>query len=221
MQRLHQLCRVIRCLKETPSTFPRPYMVLQQRGVKITGSEIKQGNIIERNGHLYEVIKSQHTQHGRGGAIMQVELRDMASGLKSEERFRPTQTIERVHVEDKVFTFLYEDGDTIFVMDPKTFEQVELSKRIFGKRAAYLTDGMQVTVSFHEGRALSASIPTRVICTIVEAEPSIKGQSATYQYKKLVLENGQTIMGPVFLNVGDKIVVNTIEETYMTRDSKR
>lgn len=206
-----------------------PCLVHQQRGVKVNGSDVKLGNIIEKNGRLHEVIKAQHTQHGRGGATIQVELRDLESGLKSTERLRTSESIERVRVEDKSFQFLYEDGDTVFVMDslcylplnsPKNFEQVELSKEIFGKRAAYLTDGMQVTVSFHEGRALSASVPTRVTCTVVQAEPSFKGQSVSAQYKKLILENGRTVMGPTYLEVGDKIVVNTLEESYMARASK-
>lgn len=207
-----------------------PCLALQQRGVKVNGSDVKLGNIIEKNGHLYEVIKAQHTQHGRGGAMIQVELRDLDSGLKSTERLRTSETIERmhplepvmsgVHVEDRSFHYLYEDGDIIFVMDPKTFEQVELPKEIFGKRAAYLADGMPVTVSFHEGRALSASLPTRVTCRVVQAEPSFKGQSASAQYKKLILENGRTVMGPTYLDVGDKIVVNTLEESYMARASK-
>lgn len=197
-----------------------PCLVHQQRGVKVNGSDVKLGNIIEKNGRLHEVIKAQHTQHGRGGATIQVELRDLESGLKSTERLRTSESIERVRVEDKSFQFLYEDGDTVFVMDPKNFEQVELSKEIFGKRAAYLTDGMQVTVSFHEGRALSASVPTRVTCTVVQAEPSFKGQSVSAQYKKLILENGRTVMGPTYLEVGDKIVVNTLDESYMARASK-
>ncbi|KAH9303144.1 hypothetical protein KI387_014727, partial [Taxus chinensis] len=150
-----------------------------------------------------------------GLSINVVELRDLESGLKLTERLRTSEPIERVRLEDRAFTFLYEDGDTIFVMDPETFEQVEISKEIFGKRAAYLTDGMPVTVSFHEGKALSASVPTRVTCTVAEAEPSFKGQSVSAQYKKLVLENGRTIMGPTYLESGDKIVVNTLEDSYM------
>lgn len=203
-----------------PQLLDFPCLFLQQRGVKVNGSDVKLGNIIEKNGRLLEVIKAQHTQHGRGGATIQVELRDVESGLKSTERLRTSESIERVRVEDKSFQFLYEDGDIIFVMDPKTFEQVELSKEVFGKRAAYLTDDMQVTVSFHEGRPLSASVPTRVTCTVAQAEPSFRGQSVSAQYKKLILENGRTVMGPTYLEVGDKIVVNTLDESYMARASK-
>ncbi|XP_057813539.2 uncharacterized protein LOC131027473 isoform X2 [Cryptomeria japonica] len=146
-----------------------------------------------------------------------VELRDLESGLKLTERLRTSEPIEKVHLEDRTFTFLYEEGDTVFMMDPETFEQVELSKSIFGKRAAYLTDGIPITVSFHEGKALSGQMPIRMTCTVAEAEPSFRGQSVSAQYKKLVLENGRTIMGPTYLEAGDKIVVNTIEETYLER----
>ncbi|GLJ23364.1 hypothetical protein SUGI_0442050 [Cryptomeria japonica] len=216
---------VCRSVKPRESPFQNllgvPWLALQCRGIKITGTDVKVGNVIEKNGCLYEVIKAQHTQHGRGGATMQVELRDLESGLKLTERLRTSEPIEKVHLEDRTFTFLYEEGDTVFMMDPETFEQVELSKSIFGKRAAYLTDGIPITVSFHEGKALSGQMPIRMTCTVAEAEPSFRGQSVSAQYKKLVLENGRTIMGPTYLEAGDKIVVNTIEETYLERAAKR
>ncbi|KAF8396006.1 hypothetical protein HHK36_017617 [Tetracentron sinense] len=131
------------------------------------------------SGRIYQVLKAQHTQHGRGGATIQVELRDVDSGNKTTERFRTDEAIERVFVEEKSFTFLYTDGDTVMIMEPKTFEQLEVSKDLFGKAAAYLKDNMIVTLQLYDGKPMSASVPQRVTCTVAEAQTPMKGITAT------------------------------------------
>ncbi|BBN17392.1 elongation factor P [Marchantia polymorpha subsp. ruderalis] len=190
------------------------------RGAKINGSEVKSGFIIMRKGRITQVLKTQHTQQGRGGATIQVELRDVQSGLKSTERLRTGEAIEKVFVDDRVYTFLYEEGDTINLMEPNTFEQLEVPKAFFGPAAAYLTDGMEVKVQYFDGKPMSATVPDRVTCTVVEAEPFFKGQAATPQYKKIVLDNGQQLMAPSFIVAGDRVVVDTAENLYMTRSKE-
>ncbi|KAG6547180.1 hypothetical protein Mapa_011432 [Marchantia paleacea] len=144
-------------------------------------ANVKSGFIIMRKGRITQVLKTQHTQQGRGGATIQVELRDVRSGLKSTERLRTGEAIEKVFVDDRVYTFLYEEGDTINLMEPNTFEQLEVPKAFFGLAAAYLTDGMEVKVQYFDGKPMSATVPDRVTCTVVEAEPYFKGQAATPQ----------------------------------------
>ncbi|XP_020532115.1 uncharacterized protein LOC18448819 isoform X3 [Amborella trichopoda] len=122
-----------------------------------------------------------------------------------------------VFVEDKSFQFLYQEGHSVTVMEPDTFEQMEVSKDLFGKRAAYLKDGMTVTVQLYDGKPMSASVPQRVTCTVVEAQTIAKGQTLTPQYKKVVLDNGLTVLAPAFIKTGDVIVVNTNDDSYMTR----
>ncbi|XP_037443977.1 elongation factor P-like isoform X1 [Triticum dicoccoides] len=194
-----------------------PWAATQRRGAKILGSDVKLGNVIQRRGRIYQVIKSHHSHQGRGGATIQVELRDVDTGNKIVERFRTDEALERVFVEDKPFTYLYQEGDNVALMEPNTFEQLEVSKELFGKNAAYLKDEMKVTLQFFDGRALSGSVPPRVTCTVVEAQPNAKGLTATPQYKRVLLDNGLTVLAPPFVEVGENIVVSTVDDSYMTR----
>jgi translation elongation factor P len=148
---------------------------------------------------------------------VQVELRDLASGLKSSERLRTSESIERVFVEDKTYTFLYAEGDSIILMEPKSFEQVTLLRNLLGTGAAYLADGMEVVVQLYDGQPFSAKVPARVTCSVIEAEPYFKGQTATPTYKRVVLENGQQVMAPSFITAGDRIVIETADNSYVTR----
>lgn len=193
----------------------------QVRHAKVNGSEVKQGNVIERKGRIYQVLKTQHTQQGRGGATIQVELRDVQSGLKLTERFRTSESIERVFVDEKAYTFLYMEGSSVVLMDPKTFDQLELSKDMLGSGATYLSDGMEVMVQQYNGQPFSATVPPKVTCTVAEAEPYFKGQSATPTYKRIILENGQTILAPSFITAGDQVVIDTAENTYITRSKEK
>ncbi|KAJ4971290.1 hypothetical protein NE237_004389 [Protea cynaroides] len=194
-----------------------PWAAVQNRGAKVLGTDVRPGNVVQRKDRVYQVLKAQHTQHGRGGATIQVELRDVDSGNKIIERFRTDEAIERVFVEDKSFTFLYTEGDSIMLMEPNTFEQIEVHKDLFGKAAAYLKDEMKVSLQLYDGKPMSASVPTRITCTVAEAQDPMKGLTATPQYKKVLLDNGLTVQAPSFIRSGDQIVMNTIENTYITR----
>ncbi|KAF7061679.1 hypothetical protein CFC21_068351 [Triticum aestivum] len=201
----------------TGSLATTPWAATQRRGAKMLGSDVKLGNVIQRKGRIYQVIKSHHSHQGRGGATIQVELRDVDTGNKIVERFRTDEALERVFVEDKPFTYLYQEGDNVALMEPNTFEQLEVSKELFGKNAAYLKDEMKVTLQFFDGRALSGSVPPRVTCTVVEAQPNAKGLTATPQYKRVLLDNGLTVLAPPFVEVGENIIVSTVDDSYMTR----
>ncbi|XP_062214270.1 uncharacterized protein LOC133915210 isoform X2 [Phragmites australis] len=194
-----------------------PWAATQRRGAKMLGSDVKLGNVIQKRGRIYQVIKAQHSHQGRGGATIQVELRDVDTGNKIIERFRTDEALERVFVEEKAFTYLYQEGDAVTLMEPETFEQLEVSKELFGKAAAYLKDEMKVTLQYFDGRPMSASVPPRVTCTVVEAQPHTKGLTAQPQYKRVLLDNGLTVLAPPFIEVGEKIVVSTADDSYMTR----
>ncbi|KAF9596576.1 hypothetical protein IFM89_012307 [Coptis chinensis] len=203
--------------RRLPQLFTTPWFAIQNRGAKVLGTDVRVGTVIERKGRIFQVIKWQHTKQGRGGATIQVELRDVDSGNKVTERFRTDEALEKVFVEGKAFTFLYSEGDTVVIMDPNTFDQLEISKDLFGKTAAYLHEDMKVSVQFYDGKPMSASVPTRVTCTVAEAKSHMKGLTAAPQYKKVLLENGLTVMAPPFIEAGDQIVINTLEDTYMER----
>ncbi|CAO2832874.1 unnamed protein product [Amaranthus hypochondriacus] len=194
-----------------------PWFLFQRRGAKVIGSEVRVGNIVQRKGRIYQVIKAQHTQHGRGGASIQVELRDVDSGNKVTERFRTDEAIEMVFVEEKSFQYLYSEENMIVLTDPETFEQIEVSKELLGKAAVYLKDDMTIKVQYYDGRPMSATVPTRVTCTVVDARPPMKGLSVNPQYKKVLLDNGLIILAPPFIVTGDAIVVSTLDDSYITR----
>jgi elongation factor P len=184
---------------------------------KINGNEIRPGNVLEHQGHLWAAVKVDHVKPGKGGAFAQVEMRNLRNGSKLNERFRSADKVERVRLEQKDQQFLYEtDGNLVF-MDTETFEQIELPAEILGERRPFLQDGMMVQIEYHEAEALSASLPQKVTCTIVETEPVVKGQTAANSFKPAVLDNGMRVMVPPFVGEGEAIVVNTETMEYAER----
>ena len=162
-------------------------------------------------------VKTNAVKPGKGGAYNQVELKNLINGTKLNERFRAAETVEKVRLEQKDFTFLYEQGDALVFMDDESYEQLELDKEFVGERAAFLQDGMKVTVELHEERPIGISLPDQVTLTITEADPVVKGQTAASSYKPAVLENGIRVMVPPFISSGEKIIIDTNEITYISR----
>lgn len=185
--------------------------------MKINGNEIRPGNVIEHDGGLWVAVKTNAVKPGKGGAYNQVELKNLINGTKLNERFRAAETVEKVRLEQKDFTFLYEQGEALVFMDSESYEQLELDKDFVGERAAFLQDGMTVTVELHEERPIGISLPDNVTLTIVEADPVVKGQTAASSYKPAVLENGIRVMVPPFISSGERIIVETNEITYVRR----
>ncbi len=185
--------------------------------MKISGNEIKPGNVILHKEQLWVAVKCAHVKPGKGGAFAQVELKNIVDGTKLNERFRSAETVERVRLEQKDYQFLYEQGDSLVFMDTETYDQIELPKDFLGERAAFLQDGMMVTVNSYEGRPLSVDLPDQVTLEIVQADPVVKGQTAASSYKPAVLENGVKIMVPPFIAAGERVVVDTNEVTYIRR----
>ncbi|WP_275784991.1 elongation factor P [Pararhizobium gei] len=185
--------------------------------MKISGSEIRPGSVIEHNGGLWAAVKSVTVKPGKGGAFNQVELKNLIDGTKLNERFRSSETVELVTLELKDFQFLYEEGDALIFMDVESYEQLELQKDFVGDRATFLKDGMMVSVKLYDERPIGINLPDQVVLTIAEADPVVKGQTATSSYKPAVLENGVRILVPPFVAVGERILVDTNEITYLRR----
>jgi elongation factor P len=184
---------------------------------KINGNEIRPGNVLEHNDGLWAAVKVDHVKPGKGGAFAQVELRNLRNGSKLNERFRSADKVERVRLEQKDQQFLYEtDGNLVF-MDTETYEQIELSAELLGERRPFLQDGMTIVVEFYDDEALNASLPQKVICTVTETEPVVKGQTAANSFKPAVLDNGVRVMIPPFVGEGEQIVVNTETMEYSER----
>lgn len=185
--------------------------------MKINGNEIRPGNVIEHNGGLWVAVKTNAVKPGKGGAYNQVELKNLIDGTKLNERFRAAETVEKVRLEQKDFTYLYEQDDALVFMDTESYEQLELQKDFVGDRAAFLQDGMTVTVELYEEKPIGISLPDQVTLQVVEADPVVKGQTAASSYKPAVMENGVRVMVPPFVSAGEKIVVDTNEITYLRR----
>lgn len=185
--------------------------------MKINGNEIRPGNVIEHQGRLWAAVKVNHVKPGKGGAYAQVELKDIVSGTKLNERFRSAETVERIRLEQKDFQFLYAEGENLVFMDTETYEQLELNVDFVGERAAFLQDGMAVTVEMHEGKPLGIDLPQQVTLEVTETEPVVKGQTAANSFKPAILENGVKVMVPPFVSQGERIVVDTGEVTYLRR----
>lgn len=184
---------------------------------KINGNEIRPGNVIEHNGGLWVAVRTNAVKPGKGGAYNQVELKNLIDGTKLNERFRSAETVEKVRLEQRDFTFLYEQDDALVFMNTESYEQLELQKDFVGDRAAFLQDGMTVTVELYEERPIGISLPQQVTLRIAEADPVVKGQTAASSYKPAVLENGVRILVPPFVSAGERIVVDTDEITYLRR----
>jgi len=184
---------------------------------KISGSEIRPGTVVEHDGGLWVAVKTNTVKPGKGGAYNQVELKNLINGTKLNERFRSAETVEQVDLEYKDFSFLYEQGEVLVFMDTESYEQLELQKDFVGERAAFLQDGMMVTVRLYGDRPIGVSLPDQVVLSITEADPVVKGQTAASSYKPAILENGIRVLVPPFIEAGERILVDTNEITYLRR----
>jgi elongation factor P len=185
--------------------------------MKINAVEIKPGNILEYEGGLWRTVKTAHTQPGKGGAYMQVEMKNLMDGRKTNVRFRSAESVEKVRLDTKDFQFLFAEGDTLTFMDKENYDQVTLPRDLLGEAAAFLQDGMDVVMELYEERALSVELPTQVEALIVEADAVVKGQTASSSYKPAVLENGVRVMVPPHIGAGTRIIVDVYEQTYVKR----
>lgn len=185
--------------------------------MRVNGNEIKPGNVIEHKNSLWVAVKTNAVKPGKGGAFNQVELKNLLDGSKLNQRFRATENVEKIRLEQKDFQFLYAEGDTLVFMDLTTYDQLELQKDFVGERSAFLQDGMSVTVEIYEERPIGIRLPDQVTLEIAEADAVVKGQTATSSYKPAVMENGVRVMVPQFISAGEKIVVDTTELTYVRR----
>lgn len=185
--------------------------------MKINANLIRVGNIIEHNGKQWAVLKTAIVQPGKGGAFITVEMRDIRTGTKTNERWRTADTVEKCNVEEKECTYLFGDDDNLTFMDQENFEQFALATDVLGESAAFLQDGMTVAVDFIEGSPVSVTLPEKVVMQVVEADPVVKGQTASSSYKPARLENGLKILVPPFIEQGEKIVVNTGDVSYVER----
>jgi elongation factor P len=185
--------------------------------MKISGVDIRPGNIIEYEKGLWRAVKIQHTQPGKGGAYMQVEMKNLIDGRKTNIRFRSAETVEKVRLDTTDFQFLFREGDQLTFMDKQTYDQVSLPADLLGDAAAFLEDGMDVVMELYEERPISVQLPTQAEAVIAETEAVVKGQTASSSYKPAILDNGVRVMVPPHITAGTRIVVDVYEQEYVRR----
>jgi len=184
---------------------------------KISGSDIKPGMVVEREGSLWVAVKAVAVKPGKGPAYNQVELKNLLDGRKLNQRFGADERVEETHVERKTFQFLYRQGENLVFMDMDTYDQIELAEDFVGERALFLQDGMSVTFELHGDRPIGVSLPEYVTLQVTEDDAVLKGQTAASSYKPAKLENGLRVLVPPFVTAGERIVVNTNEVAYVRR----
>ena len=184
---------------------------------KITGNEISPGTLINYEGGLWIAVKTVKVKPGKGGAYNQVELKNITSGTKLNQRFRSDEAVDEAVLDKKDFQFLYASGDMLTFMDMENYEQIELASDFVGEQAQFLQDGMKTLVQLYDGKPIGIKLPVQVTLTVAEADPVMKGGTAAPSYKSAVLENGMRIQVPPFIGAGEKIIVATEDGSYVRR----
>ncbi|HEX5612316.1 MAG TPA: elongation factor P [Burkholderiales bacterium] len=185
---------------------------------KVAAVEIRVGNLIEWDKRVWRVLKCYHVHvGGRGGAFMQVEMKDIEAGTKTNQRFRTEDKVERAFVDPRQMQYLYQDGDSYVFMDQQNYEQMSLSAEFLEGQAGYLLPNTEVQVNFYDGRPIGVELPPSVVLTVVDTEPGIKNATATNMFKAAKMDTGILVQVPPFISNGEKIKVSTNDGSYMER----
>ena len=185
--------------------------------MKVIASSLRKGNIVEIDDKLYAILSAENIHPGKGTPVTQLDMRRLSDGVKSSLRFKTTDQVERAHVEDHEFSYLYQDGDGFHFMNQETFDQVHVPSDVVGDYAKYLQEGMVVSMAIHEGAPVSIEIPQKVTLAITDTEPVVKGQTASGSFKPAMLSNGVRTMVPTHITVGTRVVVSTADGSYVER----
>ena len=189
--------------------------------MKIDGNQIKVGNILEINSKLWKVIKTQHTQPGKGGAYLQVEMKELREGTKINERFRSSETVERAILEEKEYQYLYHSENKFYFMDNINFNQIEIGNDIINKdQSIFLKENENIIIQLYDSKPVSVILPDNVSFKVIESDAVVKGQTATSSYKPAILERGIKTSVPPFIEVGDEIIISTVDSNYIEKAKK-
>ena len=185
--------------------------------MKINAGEIRVGMLLEYKSDLWQVLKTQHVKPGKGGAFAQIEMKSLNKNTKLNERFRSSENVEKAELDEKKFNYLYSDENNCFFMDNKTFEQIEISKKVIGEKSKLLKENLEITVIFMNDNPLNIELPNTIDCTIESTDAVVKGQTAASSYKPAKLDNGINIMVPPFIESGEKIILDTRTLEYVRK----
>lgn len=184
---------------------------------KVIASSVRKGNVLEIDDKLCVVLKAENIHPGKGTPVTHLDMRRISDGVKITERYRTTEQVERVYLDEKIYNYLYEDETGYTFMEPETYDQITLPKDLVGDQAVYLQENMPCTLMLYNGVPVSIDLPQRVTLEVVEADPVVKGQTASSSYKPAVLANGQRVMVPPHITAGTRVVVMTADGSYVER----
>jgi elongation factor P len=185
---------------------------------KVLATEIRVGNLLEWDKRVWRVLKSYHVHvGGRGGAFMQVEMKDIEAGTKTNTRFRTDEKVERAYVEQREMQYLYQEGENYVFMDKDTYDQLPLSSEMLEGQTGYLLPNTDVQINFHNERPIGVQLPPSVVLTVVETDPNIKNSTVTTSFKPAKTDTGLVVQVPPFIETGEKIKVNTDDGAYIER----
>jgi elongation factor P len=180
-------------------------------------TDLKVGTLIELDGIPYRVTDYTHKAMGRGGAVVQVKIKNMLNGGVVEKSFRSADKISPADVTRENMQFLYREGESMAFMNNVTYEQDLVSSDLLGDQAKYVSESMMVTLLYFNGRVIGLEIPNAVYLEVTQTDPGAKGDTATTALKTATLETGVQVMVPLFINEGDKVKVNTLSGAYLER----
>ena len=185
--------------------------------MKISANEIKPGMLIEHKNDLWEVLKTQHVKPGKGGAFNQVEMKSVNKNTKINERFRSSETVEKAAVEESKYSYLYKDENNYYFMNTRTFDQININKKVLNEKGNFLSENLEVTISFYDDKPISVELPNQINCKVTTTDIALKGQTVSSSYKPATLENGIKIQVPPFIESGDTIIVDTRTIEYIKK----
>ncbi len=182
----------------------------------ISVNDLRAGATFEENGDIFKVLSFEHIKMGRGSANIKVKVMNLRSGSTTEKGFTNGASVQDIALDKRDYQFLYKDSENAYFMDPRSFEQKQVPlKNLLG--AEFLKEGETVSLQFYNDEALDLILPPKVTLKVADTDPGVKGNSASNVYKDAKLENGVTTRVPLFINIGDSIVVDTRDASYTKR----
>ena len=185
--------------------------------MKIHASDIRVGMLLEYKDDLWQVLKIQHVKPGKGGAFAQIEMKSLNKNTKLNERFRSSESVEKASLEESKFNYSYNDETDYYFINSLTFDQININKKIVGEKGKFLSENLEVTISFYNDKPISIELPNQINCIIESTDVALRGQTVSSSYKPAVLNNGVKIQVPPFIESGDEIVVDTRSIDYVKK----
>ena len=183
----------------------------------INASDFRNGVTFEMDGGVWTIVSFLHVKPGKGAAFVRTKIKNVVSGAVLERTFNPTEKFQRAYIETKEMEYLYNDGEFYYFMDQETFEQLPLTQDQVADAIPFVKENTTVTVRFFKGSAFSVEAPNFVDLKVTHTEPGFKGDTTSNTTKPATLETGYQIAVPLFINIGDKIRVDTRDGSYMSR----